>query len=217
MSHTFAKLRKHQIAQQHQDKLPDMLKNYLSNALKTDGNIMTEAYYEESSHNNIWLIERWEERISADQHEDSPWAKELNKVTSPQETFFLEDLDPLSKEVWRNAAETTGNAEQTTSNPLTMLLFVHARQGTEEEFKQLFHEAMPQLRSTDGIVIYQLSQFLDNKTRFVTFEKFRDDAVFQAHLKYPLIVPIIQFLQTSIQDPPFESHFHRLIKFPTPD
>jgi quinol monooxygenase YgiN len=72
---------------------------------------------------------------------------------------------------------------------------------------------MPKFRSEPGVVTYQLSQLKSDPTQFLTYEKFRSDAAFQYHLKFPPIEPVIKYLRTSIKQPPFEKGLHNLIEF----
>jgi len=93
------------------------------------------------------------------------------------------------------------------------MLFVDSKEGTQAEFKQTYHVAMPQFRSEPGVVTYQLSQVAGDDTKFVTFEKFRSPASFQYHLNFPPIQPVIDYLQTSIKQQPFQRGLHTLIEF----
>lgn len=60
---------------------------------------------------------------------------------------------------------------------------------------------------------YQLSQFKEDSTQFVTFEKFRSNDAFQYHLKFPPIQPVIDYLNMSIKKQPFQDGIHNLIEF----
>jgi quinol monooxygenase YgiN len=102
---------------------------------------------------------------------------------------------------------------KSSDQPFTVMLFVDAKKGTQHEFTQLYHEAMPQFRSEPGVVTYQLSQVKADDTKFITYEKFRSDAAFQDHLKLPAVEPVIGYLRTSIKQPPFEKGLHKLIEF----
>ncbi len=62
------------------------------------------------------------------------------------------------------------------------MLFVDAKAGTEANFKDVYHTAMPKFRSEPGVITYQLSQLEEDATQFVTFEKFRSNEAFQFHL-----------------------------------
>ncbi len=93
------------------------------------------------------------------------------------------------------------------------MLFVDAKQGTQHDFKAIYHKAMPQFRSEPGVVTYQLSEIEGDETKFVTYEKFRSDEAFQYHLKFPPIQPVIDYLNTSIKKPPFQDGIHNLIEF----
>lgn len=97
------------------------------------------------------------------------------------------------------------------------MLFVDAKPGTEKRFQQVYHAAMPQFRGEPGVINYQLSQLADDSTRFVTYEKFRSEEAFQYHLNFPPIQPVIDYLNTSIRQQPFQKGLHRLIAVPEAD
>jgi quinol monooxygenase YgiN len=93
------------------------------------------------------------------------------------------------------------------------MLFVDAKPGTQQNFRDTYHIAMPQFRSEPGVVTYQLSEIDGDGTHFVTFEKFRSPDAFQYHLNFPPIQPVIDYLNTSIQEQPFQKGLHTLIEF----
>ena len=130
-----------------------------------------------------------------------------NALITPAKTFYVKDLEPLSKTAWRTAP-----AKDDT--PLTIMLFVDSKAGTAEQFKQVYHTAMPQFRSEPGVINYQLSQLQGDSTQFVTYEKFRNEAAFQYHLSFPPIQPVIDYLNTSIKTQPFQAGLHRLMPLP---
>jgi len=93
------------------------------------------------------------------------------------------------------------------------MLFVDSKPGTLEAFKTIYHTAMPQFRSEPGVITYQFSQSTDDNETFITFEKFRSDEAFQYHLNFPPIQPVIDYLNTSIKEQPFQKGLHTLIQF----
>ena len=97
--------------------------------------------------------------------------------------------------------------------PLTIMLFVDAKTGTADNFKTVYHTAMPQFRGEPGVINYQLSQLDEDSTQFVTYEKFRNEDAFQYHLNFPPIQPVIDYLNTSIKKQPFQTGLHRLKRF----
>jgi len=127
-------------------------------------------------------------------------------LIKPTQNTYIKDLEPLSKEQWRRVAARA-------DKPITIMLFVDAKAGTEADFKRIYHAAMPQFRAEPGVINYQLSQFEEDSTQFVTYEKFKDDAGFQYHLNFPPIQPVIDYLNTNIKKQPFQSGLHRLIEF----
>jgi quinol monooxygenase YgiN len=100
--------------------------------------------------------------------------------------------------------------------PITIMLFVDSKAGTEGIFKEVYHAAMPQFRSEPGVINYQLSQLEEDSTQFVTYEKFRSEEAFRYHLNFPPIQPVIDYLNNHIKKQPFQTGLHRLIGF-TPE
>jgi quinol monooxygenase YgiN len=120
--------------------------------------------------------------------------------------IYVKDLEPLTKKQWR---KTSKKGEE----QLTIMLFVDAKKGTENNFMEVYHKAMPEFRSEPGVVTYQLSQLKEDNSQFVTFEKFRNKEAFQYHLNFPPIQPVIDYLNTSIKKQPFQDGIHNLIEF----
>jgi len=184
---------------------------YVTEALVNDTNIQAEAYHERDNRSVIWLIERWDNRDELDRFQRQPSAHVLSSLVGesllgPVETVYVTDLEPISKTQWRRSPKTE-------DCPLTIMLFVDAKPGTERVFRETYHQVMPAFRGEPGVVTYQLSQVEGDATKFVTFEKFRSDAAFDYHLKFPPIKPVIDYLNTSIQRQPFQDGLRTLIEF----
>lgn len=193
------------------DAVRSAISNYVAQALVEESNIQAEAYHEKDNKSVLWLIERWKSRDALQRFGRGPQSQlihslERSALSEKTETYDLRDFEPLSKPQWRRPAR----AED---QPLTVMLFVDAKERTQEEFKTTYHIAMPQFRSQAGVVTYQLSQVLGDDTKFVTYEKFRSDAAFQSHLNFPPIKPVIDYLHTSIKKQPFQTGLHTLIEF----
>lgn len=205
------KLTRYAVKPSHQENFRSALSNYVSQALAADGNIQAEAYYEQDSQSVLWLIERWKNRNELERFGKSMPSRDIvalesGSLSSTLETYWMADLEPLSKQQWRRAAR----AED---HPLTVMLFVDSMEGTQDEFKATYHLAMPPFRSQPGVVTYQLSQVLGDATKFVTYEKFRSQDAFQQHLHFPPIKPVVDYLQTSIKRQPFQTGLHTLVEF----
>lgn len=205
------RLSRFEVKPTHLESFRGALSNYVSQALMEKGNIQAEAYSEQDKPSVLWLIERWAnrgdlERFGAGAEARVIAAGRAEALSAEAEVCHVTDLEPLSKLQWRRAARAS-------DRPLTVMLFVDSREGTQEEFKARYHRAMPLFRSQPGVVTYQLSQVLGDDSRFVTYEKFRSDAAFQDHLAFPPITPVIDYLQTSIKEQPFQSGLHVLVEF----
>jgi quinol monooxygenase YgiN len=205
------KLTKFEVKEVYQEQFRKALSDYVFHSLAIESNIMAEAYYEQANPTIVWLIERWKNRTELYKSSARTKFKAIDSLAKsalvqPSKSYHVEDLEPLTKPQWRKTAKKE-------DNPLTVMLFVDSKSGTQEIFKDLYHNAMPQFRSEAGVITYQLSQLKEDATQFVTFEKFRNDEAFQYHLKFPPVKPIIDFLETNIENPPFQSGLHQLIEF----
>lgn len=208
---TVAKLSAYQVKPEYRAQFQQALGAYVHGALTADGNVMAEAYYEQQNPKVIWLIERWTGKKAIESFNKKAPSISMAKLKKraldkPLKVFYVKDLEPLSKQQWR---KTSNKAD----NQLTVMLFVDAKPGTQDEFKRIYHTAMPQFRSEPGVVTYQLSQLENDATQFVTYEKFRSNDAFQYHLNFPPIKPVIDYLNTSIKKQPFQRGIHNLIEF----
>ncbi|KOP37480.1 hypothetical protein DBB36_14760 [Flavobacterium sp. WLB] len=201
------KITRYEVKEQYLEKFQKAISEYVQKSLSNESNIMSEAYFEQNNKTVIWLFERWTNKTALDKN-NSKSVKELAQtaLVKPEEIIYVKDLEPLNKEQWRRTSKKE-------DNQLTIMLFVDAKAGTEKNFMEVYHTAMPQFRSEAGVVTYQLSQLENDKTQFVTFEKFRNNDAFQYHLNFPPIQPVIDYLNTSIKKQPFQDGIHNLIEF----
>jgi putative intracellular protease/amidase/quinol monooxygenase YgiN len=206
-----ARLTCYEIKPEYQDQFRKAIADYVSYAISVESNIMTEAYYEKENASILWIIERWvnyDEWMNAKSNAQSKALVRLAEMAmaKPLKSISIKDLEPISKQQWRRTAGTT-------DSQLTIMLFVDAKAGTQGAFKDVYHIAMPQFRSEPGVITYQLSQFEEDHTQFVTYEKFRSNEAFQYHLNFPPIKPVIDYLNSSIKKQPFQDGIHNLIEF----
>jgi len=208
---TIAKLTMYEVPENASEQFRKALKDYVTASLSSKENIMAEAFYEQDKPNILWLIERWNGKKNLEDFGKKTQAKALQSLTekslktSPK-IYYVKDLEPLTKEQWRKTSKKE-------DNQLVIMLFVDGKKGTEQNFKDTYHIAMPQFRSEPGVVTYQLSEIEGDETQFVTYEKFRSNDAFQYHLNFPPIKPVIEYLETSIKKPPFQNGLHNLIEF----
>jgi quinol monooxygenase YgiN len=199
-------LTRYEVKPVYQDQFRKALSDYVRQALSSASNIMAEAYYEQEKPNVLWLIERWTSKKDLKRlHIENISLDEMTQI-KPVEIYMLKDLEPLTKQQWRRTAKKE-------DQPLTVILFVDAKKGTQENFKTIYHQAMPKFRSEPGVVTYQLSEIDGDSTQFVTYEKFRSNEAFQYHLKFPPIQPVLGYLNTSIKKPPFQDGIRNLVEF----
>lgn len=207
---TASKLTRYEVNKQNEAQFRKALTDYVTASISSKENIMAEAFYEQDKTNILWLIERWNGKNQLENFSKKAEAKALQSLTeklkTAPKTYNLKDLEPLTKEQWRKTSKKE-------DNQLVIMLFVDAKKGTEQNFKDTYHIAMPKFRSEPGVVTYQLSEIEGDETQFVTYEKFRNNDAFQYHLNFPPIKPVIEYLETSIKKPPFQNGIHNLIEF----
>ncbi|AWK05711.1 hypothetical protein HYN56_16280 [Flavobacterium crocinum] len=204
-----AKMTRYEVKKESQEKFQKAVADYVKKSISNGNNIMSEAYFEQEDHAIIWLFERWKNQSELEKFEKNfPQLISLAKteLVNPTRISYVKDLEPLTKKQWR---KTSKKGEE----QLTIMLFVDAKKGTENNFIEVYHEAMPKFRSEPGVVTYQLSQLKEDSSQFVTFEKFRNKEAFQYHLDFPPIQPVIDYLNTSIKKQPFQDGIHNLIEF----
>ncbi|MEI9810261.1 MAG: antibiotic biosynthesis monooxygenase [Bacteroidota bacterium] len=200
-----AVLTRYEVKDGHEKKFRKAIRKYVKRAIAKEDNIMAEAYYEEETTSVLWIIERWNNENGFEQIRQGKKFKLIKllskkKLSQPARTIYVKDLEPISKEKWQ---ENPRKEDQ----PITIMLFVDSKAGTEDKFKTTYHAAMPKFRGEPGVINYQLSQLKDDSTQFVTYEKFRNEDAFQYHLNFPPIQPVIDYLNTSIRQQPSRSGF----------
>ncbi|MBO9204311.1 MULTISPECIES: antibiotic biosynthesis monooxygenase [Niastella] len=206
-----ARLTRYEVRSEYQDQFRKAVTDYVSCAMAIESNIMAEAYYEKENPAILWVIERWVSNEEWTKSRNNAQSKAISRLAEialvkPQKSITIKDLEPISKQQWRR----TANAAD---SQLTIMLFVDAKAGTQETFRNVYHIAMPQFRSEPGVITYQLSQLEEDDTQFVTYEKFRSNEAFQYHLNFPPIKPVIDYLNSSIKKQPFQDGLHNLIEF----
>ncbi|GAO44680.1 putative quinol monooxygenase [Flavihumibacter petaseus] len=206
-----ARLTRYEVKPANESAFREALRSYVLQSLSSENNIMSEAYQEQDTAGVLWLIERWKDQGALDIAAAGIAFKAIqnvagNALVQPAKILFVQDLEPLTKEQWRRQP---GKEDK----PMTIMLFVDAKTGTENQFRETYHKAMPEFRSEAGVINYQLSQLQSDNTQFVTYEKFRNEETFQYHLRFPPIQPVIDYLNTSIKKQPFQAGLHRLIEF----
>lgn len=205
------RLTRYEVKPSHQEIFRKLLSDYVSGALEGPGNVQAEAFSEQDDLSVLWLIERWNHKDDLGRFGKGPLSKAIDSMSgealrTKAETWHVKDLEPLPKQDWRRAA---GAEDQ----PLIVMLFVDSKPGTEDEFQEIYHQAMPQFRSEPGVITYQLSQLEGDAAKFVTYEKFRNKEAFSSHLNFPPIGPVLNYLQTSIRKQPFQAGLHTLVPF----
>ncbi|HEY8895408.1 MAG TPA: antibiotic biosynthesis monooxygenase [Niastella sp.] len=194
----------------YQTELLLLLSEYVFSSRKAAGNIMMEGYYELGDASVMWIVERWTSEKYYEENKTGIAAKNISNiendwVVSPVETLFLTDLELLMKDGRQNKME---KGEQ-----MRIMLFVDVKPGSEDHFMSINRDVITAFRNEPGLLVFRLSRFINDRTRFVVYKKFRNKDAFQMHLRSAAIVPVIQFLQTSVKEQPFEKGYLYLIEF----
>jgi quinol monooxygenase YgiN len=205
---------RYEIQENAKEQIGKALNTYVQAALVHENNIMAEVFQEEEQPLVLWLLERWNSKDNYEEFSQSARVKEMLALSNtalfrPLKTYYLKDLAPLSKSEWRRAPEKV-------DKPIVIMLFVDSKPGTEANFTQVYDIAMPKFRSEPGVITYGLSQSVDDRTQFVTYEKFRNEDAFKYHLNFPPIQPVLDYLNTSIKKQPFQAGLHRLVPLTPP-
>ncbi|GAB3926417.1 antibiotic biosynthesis monooxygenase [Larkinella terrae] len=206
-----AVLTRYEVKKEYRNLFRKAIRRYVKRARARETNIMAEAYREQDHSSVLWVVERWSSQSDFNRMRAGSRYKLLQllagkKLNQPTREIAIKDLEPVSKSDWRRVPEKQ-------DKPITIMLFVDSQPGTEANFKAVYHTAMPQFRAEPGVINYQLSQVEGDNARFVTYEKFRNEEAFQYHLNFPPIQPVIDYLNTSIKQQPFQTGLHRLIEF----
>lgn len=193
-----------------QHKFLELLSAYVFRSLKAGGNVMSEAFYEKGDLCTIWVIERWSSYVWYKKNKESGEAGVISALTKTGleftvETIFLKDLLLFSN---GSSLEPKINDRQ-----ITIMLFVDLKSGTEDYFRSVSQGLMPIFRGSPGVLLFQLSQVIYMKTRFIVCKKFRDWDAFRYHLKDPALQPMITFLQHAVKEPPYEKGYRYLVQF----
>lgn len=210
-SSVIVKVTRYPLSSGHGNELNKALDDYVTAALAQKDNLMAEAYLDRENPDILWLIERWNDQSSYDSFLKTGSSKSLASLIpqltkGPTETKTYQDLEPQSRQAWRKQPDPE-------DQPFTVMLFVDAMTGTQDEFIRRYHVAMPKFRGEKGVVTYGLSQNIEDPTKFITYEKFRGEEGFQYHLKFEPVKPVLDFLDHSIKSPPFQKGIHNLILF----
>lgn len=206
-----ARLVCYEVKEAYREQFRKVLGAYVQHSLSAESNIMSEAYSEKEKPPILWVIERWTGKNESEEFSNSLPAKAVASLAAkalvkPAVHIYVKDLEPLSKNEWRRTAKAA-------DSQLTIMLFVDAKDGTQHTFRDIYHTAMPHFRGEPGVITYQLSQLESDETKFVTYEKFRNNDAFQYHLNFPPIRPVIDYLNTNIKKQPFQDGLHHLIEF----
>lgn len=80
---------------------------------------------------------------------------------------------------------------------ITVIALPIAPPGKENELMTQFEKLVPATRAEPGCEAFVVHQHLQIPNRFAVYEKFRDQASFDAHLQYEHTKTFVSWIQTS--------------------
>ena len=172
---------------------------------------MVEAYTEKGNTTIIWLVERWQNnatRLANDKTRSAKLVRDFSRKASavPVETINIEDLATVTGEMYRQLPSVT-------DDPFTILLVLRLKKGKAAEFITMNRTALPTILLEPGLIVFQFSQDLSRKNRFLVYKKFRNEEALRRHLKDAAVAPLINFLQQASEQLPYERGYHHLLEF----
>lgn len=87
------------------------------------------------------------------------------------------------------------------STPLNVVAIMKALPGKEAQLHTLLQEALPHFQQEPGCQAYALLADLEDPTRFVSYETWKDEAALQAHMKAPTLTKAQPVLKQILAEP----------------
>jgi quinol monooxygenase YgiN len=87
------------------------------------------------------------------------------------------------------------------SLPLNVVAIMKATPGKEAQLHTLLQAALPHFQQEPGCQAYALLVDLEDPTRFVTYERWDDEAALQAHMKAPTLTNAMPVLEKILAEP----------------
>jgi quinol monooxygenase YgiN len=86
--------------------------------------------------------------------------------------------------------------------PFTILVHLKVKDGAGEKFEAAFAKALTETRKEKGMLAYQLNRSTKNATDYVVYERWRDVAALEAHLKTAHIQALFATVGDLLSGPP---------------
>lgn len=87
------------------------------------------------------------------------------------------------------------------STPLNVVAIMKAAPGKEAQLHALLLAALPKFQQEPGCQAYALLADLEDPTRFVSYERWDDEAALQAHMKAPTLTAAMPTLEQILAEP----------------
>jgi quinol monooxygenase YgiN len=88
------------------------------------------------------------------------------------------------------------------SKPFTILVHLKVKEGAGEKFEAAFARALTETRKEKGMLAYDLNRSTKNPSEYVVYERWRDVAALQAHLKTTHIQGLFAAVGDLLSEPP---------------
>lgn len=85
--------------------------------------------------------------------------------------------------------------------PLNVVAIMQAKPGKEAQLHTLLQAALPHFQQEPGCQAYALLVDLEDPTRFVSYERWDDEAALQAHMKAPTLTNAMPALEKILAEP----------------
>lgn len=97
----------------------------------------------------------------------------------------LDNIDEVSAVISQFRAELVDS-----SKPLTVLAFIHAKEGADKELESSFAKARVPTLKEEGVISYELNRKAKGSNSFMVYEKWESLAALDAHLRMPYIATL---------------------------
>jgi quinol monooxygenase YgiN len=124
-------------------------------------------------------------------------------LTSILAACILFGVSPLLAQEKENPIAEKVKAElQDRERPFTMIVIVKVKEGAGEKFETAFAKAIAGTRKEKGNIRYELNRAAKQDTRYLVYERWRNFAALDAHLKTPHITTLLTEIGDLLEAPP---------------
>jgi quinol monooxygenase YgiN len=167
------------------------------NGARTEaGNYKMELYQANGEADNFYLIERWQNQATLEEHFAQPYTAgafdlQNGHLTGPIEMNYLTELWPLAKDLQKEI-----------HRPLTTLIVpFEVKPGNADAFIGFFEAFVPIVREEAGNVEFHFLRINGSDTRFVLYERWENEAALNAHNLLPTTAELVKGITPLLTKP----------------